>query len=146
MKQPVLAVGALGLALCTLAFDAALAARGSTREKRRVSVSQQVTASPSSVISPLNTAGGMTVCASGFAEGNFVSIVVPWWGSPTSHSNLTFSKYIDSSGGFCITSPPSWTTMTLEPGTYTIGVYWYSDGGSGDRRAGPTTTFDVSAQ
>lgn len=145
MKKTVVAAGLLGLTLSLAAVGPLSAGPGASRGKKSITVGGQVTASPSSLSSPISTESHMQVCVSGFAEGSFVNISVPWVGTVDSHSYLSFSKYVDATGGFCVSCPPDWTTIRLEPGTYTIQTYWYADGGSGDRRAGPTGTFEVTA-
>ena len=145
MKRSVLAVGVLGLALSLAAVTPTSAGPGSNRGKKNVTVSGQVTASPNALSSPITPDSHMQVCVSGFAEGSFVGLSVPWVGTVDSHSYLSFSKYVDATGGFCVSCPPDWATISLAPGTYTIESYWYTDGGSGDRRTGPTGSFVVNS-
>lgn len=139
-----LSASVVSLLLCVAAHG--LAAAAPKADKGRHQTIRQITASPTSVGSPVSSTSRMSFCVSGFAEGNFVSVVVPWVGSVESHSTLSFSKYVDATGGFCVTAPPDWTTLQLSAGTYTVDCYWYSDGASGDRRAGPSTTFTVTTQ
>ncbi|MGH9797450.1 MAG: hypothetical protein ACRD5D_04760 [Candidatus Polarisedimenticolia bacterium] len=144
MRHHLLSASVVSLLLCVATYG--LAAAAPKGDKGRHQISRQLTASPASVSSPVSSTSRMSFCVSGFAEGNFVSIVVPWVGSVESHSNLSFSKYVDATGGFCVTAPPDWTTLQLSTGTYTVDSYWYSDGTSGDRRSGPSTTFVVDTQ
>lgn len=142
MKRSLFAAAALSLALALVTSDAALAGQG--RGKKNVSVNGQVSASPSSVTSPIVAESQMTICVSGFVEGNFVVISVPWVGTVEYHSNFSFSQYVGPTGGFCVVAPPDWATMNLAPGTYTIRTVCYPSGTSDDRRTGPSTTFDVT--
>lgn len=144
MRRPEwFAVRAIGPVLCLLALPPALAVAGRTPDRRAVTIDARVTAEPSAVVSPLSSTNTMTVCVSGFAEGNFVSVSIPWIGTAETHSVLSFSGFIDATGGFCVRYPPDWTTARLEPGLYTIATVWYRDGGSDQRLAGPATTFEV---
>src|SRR5262245_66201278 len=77
-----------------------------------------MTTTPTETLSPVTSENHMRVCVSGFDEGNFVSIGVPWVGRPDSYSMLSFSQYVDASGGFCIDAPPGRTEMNLLPGAY----------------------------
>lgn len=104
-----------------------------------------ITVSPQDMTMASVTSHPLSVCVSGFGEGNFVSVIVPWVGTSESHSNLTFGNYIDQTGGFCVQCPPSWTTLNLEPGTYTIQTIWYRDGRSDQRNTGPSATFTVNS-
>jgi len=104
-----------------------------------------VTVSPDSMAMAAGATPALSVCVSGFAEGNFVSIVVPWVGTPESHSDLSFSRYVDQTGGFCVQCPPTWTSLNLQPGAYTIRTIWYRDGGSDQRNSGPSTSFTVTS-
>jgi hypothetical protein len=104
---------------------------------------QVMTCAPETAATPVSNNSPLHICIDGFSFGNFVTIGVPWVGDTSRHSMLSFSKYIDESGGFCIDSPPSWTQMALEPGTYTIKSAYYDNGSSDSRREGPTTTFEV---
>ena len=133
----------LGLALTLTSMNPLPAAPGSGKGKRGVTVSGRVTTSPTSIKSPISGTNKLTVCVSGFVEGNFVTVSIPWVGSVDYHSFLSFSRYIDPSGGFCVDYPPDWTAASLEAGTYSIETAWYSDGSSGDRNSGPSGTFDV---
>lgn len=142
MKRSLLAAVTLSLALALVASDAALAGPG--RGKKGVSVNGQVSASPNSVTSPIGAENRMSICVSGFAEGNFVVISVPWVGTVDYHSSLSFSQYVGPTGGFCVAAPPDWATMNLAPGTYTIKTIYYLSGGSDERRTGPSTTFEVT--
>ena len=106
---------------------------------------ETVTVTPDSLTLAVSSASVLNVCVSGFAEGNFVSIVVPWVGTPESHSDLSFSRYVDQTGGFCVQCPPTWTSLNLQPGAYTIRTIWYRDGGSDQRNSGPSTSFTVTS-
>jgi len=92
--------------------------------------------------SPITSAMPLTLCVSGFDEGNFVSIVVPWVGTPDHHSTFTHSEYIDASGGFCYSAPPDWATMVLPPGTYAVQTLWSRDGAQ-SMRLGPGATLII---
>lgn len=130
-------VTAVGLALALSAGALALAA------PKRANT-QSVAINPTSMLSPVSNANCMRVCLSGFAEGNFVMIGVPWTGTPEYHSNLGFSKYVDATGAFCIDAPPDWTTLSLWPGTYTVDTFFYKDGSGSNLQRGPSATFTVT--
>jgi hypothetical protein len=122
----------LVLAVLVFASHPALAA------KRNVQI---VTLTPLSVSSPVTTANGLQICLSGFNEGSWVTVSVPWVGSTASHSDLNFAYAIDATGGRCFACPPDWTEMALEAGTYTVKTEW-SGNGNGFHR-GPSATFIV---
>jgi len=123
----------LAVSMCT----AVLAAPRGSR------TSQEVAVEPGFLVPPITRDNGMRVCVSGFERGDFVSIGVPFSGTPETHSILSFAQSIGSSGGFCIDAPPSWTQLYLQPGVYTIQTVWHR-GGKGHPRFGPTTTFQVA--
>lgn len=105
--------------------------------------SQQISVTPAAVTSPVTQDTPLTLCVSGFAPGNFVSIQVPMAGTPEVHSNIGYSFTIDASGGLCFTTPPVWTDLNLVPGSYAIPTYWNRDG-SGLLRDGPAATLTVT--
>lgn len=102
-----------------------------------------VTVSPSSVTSPVQP-GVLTVSGSGFAEGNFVSVSVPWVGSPTEYSVLSFNATIGPDGGFSFSVPPEWTALELKPGDYPVASVVYDDDKSEGRNAGPSALLTVT--
>lgn len=140
-------VVALAVLLFTTGVSIEAANRGKGRgggKKSTTTISgKQMTCSPTEAVSPIVSETNMRVCVTGFEPGNFVTIGVPWVGTTSSHSMLSFSSYIDDSGGFCISAPPGWTEMNLQPGTYTIKSAWYTSGSSSHRSSGPNTTFEV---
>ena len=105
--------------------------------------SQAITVTPETVAAPIRSENPIRVCVSGFAEGNFVGIQTPMAGDPDLHTRIAFSDYIDSSGGFCVNSPPAWTDLKLTPGIYRIYVIWTPDGASSRLREGPETWLTV---
>ncbi len=111
--------------------------------KKSVTVSKDVTMSPTAIRSPITTESTVQVCVSGFSEGNYVSVAVPWWGSSDLHTVLSYGRFVDATGGFCVKPPPDWTEMNLEPGTYPIKTIWYPSSTSPEHRKGPDTTFEV---
>ena len=128
-------IRASGLACLGVLFSAlALAAPPGKR---------QVTVSPGTVGSPLEAASAMRVCLSGFELGDYVSVPVPWLGTPESHDFLTSQNYVDASGSWCFTAPPDWATIELTPGRYTIEVNYYPHGNFSRVRRGPSVQFTV---
>lgn len=92
---------------------------------------------------PVITAGqSLSIHVSGFQEGNFVSIGVPWIGSPEVHSNLSYSRYVDASGEFMVQVPPDWTTLQLAPGIYQV-ISRFAATGADDTEPGPSGLFEV---
>jgi hypothetical protein len=143
MKHHISIASALLLSLLLCTPDLATAGSKGKGTKGGGKKQGQVTVSPDSASTSVSS-HQLNVCVSGFSEGNFVSIAVPWVGTPESHSNLSFSGYVDPSGGFCVQCPPDWTTLNLQPGTYTVQVFWYASGSSSHRQTGPTTSFEVA--
>ena len=116
-------------------LDSIFAARG---------IRPSVRVDPGLFSSPITSLNPMTVCVSGFQVGNFVTVAAPLTGSPLSHSYLSFSQYVDSSGGFCLSIPPSGRELRLEAGTYKIRVLWSPNGsGSHIYELRQTATFEV---
>lgn len=150
MKKPttrILITAALALTLALIAPPISASPKGGKGKGGNNgggpgSGSEQVSVTPNVVYSPVTADDGFTVCLSGFSAGNFVAIQVPYVGTPDSHSLLAFSRYIDSSGGLCLDSPPDWATLDLEPGSYRIQVVWYKDG-RGGKANGLSVTLEV---
>jgi hypothetical protein len=142
-KTFVLVLGVLGMLLWLLDGAALSAGPSSSRDRKGPPAGAQVTATPRTVRSPLTSGNKMSVCVSGFSEGDCVTVSIPWMGTVNVHSVLSFGQCADLRGGFCVNHPPDWTTASLEPGVYTIETIWYADGSGGDRMPGPTTTFEV---
>lgn len=132
------------LALLVSGIDSSSAASPGGRSGHG-KTAQQVTVTPAAVTSPVIYQSPLTICVSGFSQGNFANVNVPMAGTPELHSSIGYSFYIDPTGGLCFTSPPTWTNLNLAPGTYTITVYWHRDG-TGTLRSGPATTFTVLSE
>jgi len=128
---------ALGLALLAFTVDGALAGK-------RKPAARQLSVVPLSATSPITNTGALKICVAGFAEGDYVKVSIPWIGRPTSHTNLTYEHLADAAGGFCFASPPDWTEIDLQDGTYSIETQWGKSGTGGIHR-GPSTTFTVMA-
>ena len=116
----------------------------SARPRPSRTTQQRTSCTPDTVTSPIVSTAPLAICVSGFATGNFVSIVVPWVGTPDFHSTYTHSEYVGDSGGFCYNAPPSWATMVLTPGSYTVQTLWSRDGAQ-SLRPGPGATLTVAA-
>ena len=106
--------------------------------------SKTIYVSPVDVVSPVSTQNCLRICVAGFDDGTMVTIAVPWAGTPDNYSVLSFNDTADASGGFCIDSPPDWTRLSLQPGSYTIRTRWHRYGGGGDSKPGPSTSFTVA--
>ena len=139
MRHPLLAGSLICSVMVISAHGTAMAGRkggGSTIGK--------VTVTPTQVTSPVTQENPLTICVSGFPQGYFVSVNVPMAGTPTSHSNIAYSNYVDATGGFCLNSPPTWTNLNLAPGAYTIRTSYARDGAAATTRSGPTGSFTVN--
>lgn len=133
MRKQILYAAVFSLAVALVGNVGVAAPKKSGKGKWNVTVQQNVSVTPNSVSTPVTADKSMSVCVSGFEQGNFVTVAVPWVGTPDYHSNISFSEYIDSSGGFCVDSPPDWTTLDLEPGSYEVKVSMSSDGRTSNR-------------
>ncbi len=102
-----------------------------------------VTLLPRMVRTPNTEESNVVVCVTKSTEGNYVSVSVPWWGSPDLHTVLGYGQFVDATGGFCVKPPPDWPEMNLELGTYPLKTIWYPSNTSPDHRKGPDTTFEV---
>lgn len=102
-----------------------------------------MTVTPTSVLSPVSASAPLKICVAGFSAGNYVNVNVPLSGDPLRHSWLSYSTYVDGTGGFCFDAPPAGRTLNLAPGSYRITSYWSPSGSSGSLRSGPTATFSV---
>ena len=135
------------LVIATVIWIAALVSAeqlAHARPRPRNTTSGQVTCTPNTMTSPITSTTPLTICVSGFAPGNFVSILVPWVGTPDLFSTYTFSEYVGASGGFCYVAPPTWATMTLTPGTYAVKTAWSRDGLQ-TLREGPSGALNIVA-
>ncbi len=136
------------LSLCSclaglLFHDIALAGGKGKGRGGKGNKSQVIVVTPETVFSPIRPENPLKICVSGFSEGNFVGIQVPMAGDPQLYSTVSYSQYIDATGGFCYNSPPAWTNLTLAPGVYRIYAIWAADGYSSRFREGPETWITV---
>jgi len=134
MRKQILYAAVFSLAVILVGDVGMTAPKKSNRGRGNISIQQNVSVTPSSVATPVTAEESMSVCVSGFEQGNFVTVAVPWVGTPDYHSNLSFSDYIDSTGGFCVDSPPDWTALNLEPGNYEVQVSMSSNGRNSSRQ------------
>lgn len=132
----------LVIVVCCLAVLLASPLSGIARPRGPRTSSGQLTCTPDTTTSPVVSTSPLTLCVSGFAPGNFVSILVPWVGSPDFHSTYSHSEYVGESGGFCYSAPPSWATMLLTPGTYTVQTLVSRDGAQ-SLRQGPGAALTI---
>lgn len=131
---------ATGLACAVLAWQPA-AAGGKGNQQSRVG---QLSVRPGSIANPITADNPLNICVSGLAEGNVAMVLVPYIGTPASHSESNYRRVVDSSGGFCFDTPPSWGKMGLQPGSYAVRLLW-SNNESSKSHEGPTAPFEVTA-
>ena len=132
------------VAVCCLAVVLAGPQAGFARPRPARTSTGQLTCTPNTTTAPIVSTSPLKLCVSGFAPGSFVSILVPWVGTPDFHSPYTHSEYIGDTGSFCYSAPPSWATMALTPGTYTVQTLWSRDGAQ-SLREGPGATLTIVA-
>ena len=135
-----LAAAAVGIA-CAAFAGQPVAAAGKGNQRGSIG---QMKLTPDTIARPVTADRPLGICVSGLSEGNVALVLVPYIGSPTSHSDLTYRKVVDGSGGFCFDAPPSWAQLDLQPGTYTVRMSW-SNNDSSKSHEGPTAQFEVTA-